>query len=137
MVYELYIAYNTWYCFVLVVQQPYNKAQTESFDFRTDIDLSGSCLLLYAWPQLSFLCTVCPTDSLCHLRQGQHKELALVCFSTFEQVAFEPIARGLQRLCNVAGTGQVQTTTVKIPASILRKQVIDLPQIESLWCCMA
>ena len=35
----------------------------ESFDFRTDMDLSGNCLLWYALPQLYFRCTVCPTPN--------------------------------------------------------------------------
>ena len=44
----------------------------------------------YARPQLFFRCTVCPTGSL--QRQSQHKELALVFFSTFEPISLTPNA---------------------------------------------
>jgi len=44
----------------------------------------------YARPQLFFRCTVCPTGSL--QRQSQHKELALVFFSTFKPISLTPNA---------------------------------------------
>ena len=72
------------------LQQPYNPAPEESFDFRSDMDLSCNCFLLYAVPQLYFRCTVCPTGSLYHPRQ--HKEFALVFFSTFEPIKLTPNA---------------------------------------------
>ena len=56
----------------------------ESFEFRTDMDLSGGGLLWCSQPQLFFQCTVCPTGSLRLPRQ--HKELVLVFFSTLETI---------------------------------------------------
>ena len=43
---------------VLVAPQPNNPALAESFDFRTDMDLSGGGLQWYAIPQLFFRCTM-------------------------------------------------------------------------------
>ena len=73
---------------VLVAPQPYNPAQADSFDFRTEMDWSSGGLLSYAQPQLFFQCTVCPTGSLRLPRQ--HKELTLVFFSTFEPIKLTP-----------------------------------------------
>ena len=69
-------------CVVLVAPQPYNPAPADSFQFRTQMDFSGGGHLWYARSQLFFRYTACPTGSLHHPRQ--HKELALVFFSTFE-----------------------------------------------------
>ena len=68
---------------MLVAPQPYryNPAPAESFDFRTDMDLSGNGpngLLWYTLPQLFFQCTVCPTGSL--QTPSKHKEGVLQHF---------------------------------------------------------
>ena len=44
----------------------------------------GGLLWYYALSQLFFWCTVCPTGS--QAVEQQHKELALVFFSTFEPI---------------------------------------------------
>ena len=73
-----------------MAQQSYNPSPVESFDVKTDLDLTGEGLLWYARPQLFFRCTVCPTGSL--RQQSQHKELSLVFFSTFEPISLTPNA---------------------------------------------
>ena len=73
-------------CVVLVAPQQYNPAPAESFNFRTEMNLSGNGLLWYARPRS----TVCPTGSLRLPRQ--YKELALVFFSTFEPITLTPNA---------------------------------------------
>ena len=76
---------------MLVAPQPYNPgpALVESFDFRTDMDLSCNGLLWYSRPQLFFRCTVCPTGSL--QTPSKHKELARVFFCTFEPITLTPM----------------------------------------------
>ena len=89
--------------------QPNNLAPAKSFIFLTDMDLSCSCLLWYARPQLIFRCTVCPTCSL--QTPSKHKELNLVFFSAFEPITMTPGAvtqrNGLPMLYDTASSSNL------------------------------
>ena len=72
--------------------QPYNPAQAESIDFRTDIDLSGNGLLWYSRPQLFFQCTArrcAPPAPFILPGRTRNLCLALVFFSTLESFTFK------------------------------------------------
>ncbi len=58
----------------------------ESFNLKTDFDLTGDGLVWYARPQLFSNCTLCPTGLQASVHSGSHKEVSLVYFSTFEPI---------------------------------------------------
>lgn len=72
----------------LIAPFPYNPNQSEEFDPKRDMDVSGQGLMWYARPQLFFNCTVCPSGR--HANKHSHKELSLVYFSTFEPINITP-----------------------------------------------
>ncbi len=48
-------------CVVILAPYPKNPNPVESFNLKTDFDLTGDGLVLYAHPQLFFNGTLCPT----------------------------------------------------------------------------
>ena len=125
--------------------QPYNPAQAESFDFRTDMDLSGNGLLWYSLPQLFCWCSVCPTGSLPTPRK--HKELALVFFSTFEPIMLTPDAvtqrNGVPMLDDTASSSNLPSLYLclarnvrvlgRVPLTRAREQPEDSNPAPQLW----
>ena len=105
----------------LCCQQPYNPAPAGSFDFRTDMDLTGNGLLWYARPQLFFRCTVCPTGSL--QTPSKHKELALVFFSTLEPITLSPGAvtqrNGVPMLYDTASSSNLPSLYLCLARNVL------------------
>ncbi len=77
-------------CVVVLAPYPNNLNPVESFNIKTDFDLTGDCLVWYARPQLFFNCTLCPTGLKASLHSGSHKEVSLVYFSTFEPIDLTP-----------------------------------------------
>ena len=77
-------------CVVVLAPYPNNPNPVESFNIKTDFDLSGDGLVWYARPQLFFNCTLCPTGLKASVHGGSHKEVSLVYFSTFEPVDLTP-----------------------------------------------
>jgi hypothetical protein len=75
---------------VVLAPYPNNPNPVESFNIKTDFDLSGAGLVWYARPQLFFNCTLCPTGLKASVQGGSHKEVSLVYFSTFEPVDLTP-----------------------------------------------
>ena len=75
-------------CVVVLAPFPNNPNPVESFNVKTDFDLQGDGLVWYARPQLFFNCTLCPTGAKGF--SGSHKEVSLVCFSTFEPIELTP-----------------------------------------------
>ena len=58
----------------------------QSFNMKTDFDLTGDGLVWYARSQLFFYCTLCPKGLKASVHSGSHKEVSLVYFSTFEPI---------------------------------------------------
>ena len=77
-------------CVVLLAPYPNNPNPVESFNVKTDFDLTGDGLVWYARPQLFFNCTLCPTGAKGSAYKGFHKEVSLVYFSTFEPIELTP-----------------------------------------------
>jgi len=77
-------------CVVVLAPYPNNPNPVESFNVRTDFDLTGDGLVWYARPQLFFNCTLCPTGLKASMHSGSHKEVSLVYFSTFEPIDLTP-----------------------------------------------
>ena len=77
-------------CVVVLAPYPNNPNPMESFNIKTDFDLSGDGLVWYARPQLFFNCTLCPTGLKASVHGGSHKEVSLVYFSTFEPIDLTP-----------------------------------------------
>ena len=77
-------------CVVVLAPYPNNPNPVESFNIKTDFDLTGNGLVWYARPQLFFNCTLCPTGLKASVHGGSHKEVSLVYFSTFEPVDLTP-----------------------------------------------
>jgi hypothetical protein len=76
----------------VVVFAPYanNPNPVESFNAKTDFDLTGDGLVWYTRPQLFFNCTLCPIGLKASVHSGSHKEVSLVYFSTFEPIDLTP-----------------------------------------------
>ena len=81
-------------CVVVLAPYPNNLNPVESFNIKTDFDLTGDGLVWYARPQLFFNCTLCPTGLKASVHSGWHKEVSLVYFSTFEPVDLTPDTGG-------------------------------------------
>ena len=78
-------------CVVLLAPYPNNPNPVESFNVKTDFDLTGDGLVWSARPQLFFnCCTLCPTGAKASVHRGLHKEVSLVYFSTFEPIELTP-----------------------------------------------
>ncbi len=77
-------------CVVVLAPYPNNLNPVESFNVKTDFDLTGDRLVWYARPQLFFNCTLCPTGLKATMYSGSHKEVSLVYFSTFEPIDLTP-----------------------------------------------
>ena len=77
-------------CVVVLAPYPNNPNPVESFNIKTDFDLTGDGLVWYARPQLFFNCTLCPTGLKATMHSGSHKEVSLVYFSTFEPIDLTP-----------------------------------------------
>ena len=77
-------------CVVVIAPYPNNPKPVESFNIKTDFDLTGDGLVWYARPQLFFNCTLCPTGLKASVHGGSHKEVSLVYFSTFEPIDLTP-----------------------------------------------
>ena len=77
-------------CVVVLAPYPNNPNPVESFNIKTDFDLTGDGLVWYARPQLFFNCTLCPTGFKASVNGGSHKEVSLVYFSTFEPIDLTP-----------------------------------------------
>ena len=77
-------------CVVVLAPYPNNPNPVESFNAKTDFDLTGDGLVWYARPQLFFNCTLCPTGFKATMHSGSHKEVSLVYFSTFEPIDLTP-----------------------------------------------
>ena len=77
-------------CVVLLAPYPNNPHPVESFNVKTDFDLTGDGLVWYARPQLFFNCTLCPTGAKGSGSRSLHKEVSLVYFSTFEPIELTP-----------------------------------------------
>ncbi len=73
-------------CVVVLAPYPSNPNPVESFNVKTDFDLTGNGLVWYARAQLFFKCTLCPTGDKGLAYSGLHKEVSLVYFSTFEPI---------------------------------------------------
>jgi hypothetical protein len=69
---------------------PNNPNPVESFNVKTDFDLTGDGLVWYARPQLFFNCTLCPTGLKASVHSASHKEVSLVYFITFEPIDLTP-----------------------------------------------
>ena len=63
-------------CVVLLAPYPNNPNPVESFNVKTDFDLTGDGLVWYARPQLFFNCTLCRAGAMGD--RGTHKEVFLV-----------------------------------------------------------
>ena len=63
-------------CVVVLAPYPNNQNPVESFNIKTDFDLTGDGLVWYARPQLFFNCTLCPAGAKGDRRM--HKEVSLV-----------------------------------------------------------
>ncbi len=63
-------------CVVVLAPYPNNPNPVESFNFKTDFDLTGDGLVWYARPQLFskfmllFNCTLCPTGLEATMHSG-------------------------------------------------------------------
>ncbi len=77
-------------CVVVLAPYPNNPNPVESFNLKTDFDLTGDGLVWYERPQLFFNCTLCPTGAKWSVYSGSHKEVSLVYFSTFEPIDLTP-----------------------------------------------
>jgi hypothetical protein len=75
-----YLYYDIVYDIVLA-PYPNNPNPVESFNIKTDFDLTGDGLVWYARPQLFFNCTLCPAGLKATMHSVSHKELSLVCLS--------------------------------------------------------
>ncbi len=75
---------------VVLAPYPNNLNPVESFNFKTDFDLTGDGLVWYARPQLFFNCTLCPTGLKATMHSGSNKEVSLVYFNTFEPIDLTP-----------------------------------------------
>ena len=94
-------------CVVVLAPYPNNPNPVESFNIKTDFDLTGDGLVWYARPQLFLSCTLCPTGfkasvtphSVLHRRQpSPHYPIPLKGRSAY-----------WTRLCrHAAGPGQRQ-----------------------------
>jgi hypothetical protein len=73
-------------CVVVLAPYPNNPNPVESFNIKTDFDLTGDGLVRHARLQLFFNCTLCPTGLKATMHSGLHKEVSLVYFSTFEPI---------------------------------------------------
>jgi hypothetical protein len=73
-------------CVVVLAPYPNNPNPVESFNVKTDFDLTGNGLVWYARAQLFFNCTLSPTGDKGSAYSGLHKEVSLVYFSTFEPI---------------------------------------------------
>ena len=69
-------------------QQPDSPNPVQSFNVKTDLDLQGCGLVLYARPQFFFNCSLCPKGAKGF--SNSHKEVSLVYFSTFEPIEQTP-----------------------------------------------
>ncbi len=77
-------------CVVILAPYPNNPNPVESFNIKTDFDLTVDGLIWYVRPQLFFNCTLCPTGLKASAHSGSHKEVSLVYFSTFEPIDLTP-----------------------------------------------
>jgi hypothetical protein len=77
-------------CVVVLAPYPNNPNQVQSFNIKTNFDLTGDGLVWYARPQLFFNCTLCPTGLKVSVQSGSHKDVSLVYFSTFEPIDLTP-----------------------------------------------
>jgi hypothetical protein len=77
-------------CVVVLAPYPNNSNPVESFNVKTDFDLTGDGLVWYARPQLFFNCTSCPTGLKASVHSDSHKEVSLVYFSTLEPINLTP-----------------------------------------------
>jgi hypothetical protein len=77
-------------CVVVLAPYPNNPNPVESFNVKTDFDLTGDSVVWYVCPQLFFNCTLCPTGLKASVHSGSHKEVSLVYFRTFEPIDLTP-----------------------------------------------
>ncbi len=77
-------------CVVVLAPYANNPNTVQSFNIKTDFDLTGDGLMWYARPQLFFNCTLCPTGHKASVNGGSHKEVSLVYFSTLEPIDLTP-----------------------------------------------
>ncbi len=77
-------------CVVVLAPYPNKPNPVESFNLKTDFDLTGDGLVWYARSQHFFNCTLCPTGAKWSVYSGSHKEVSLVYFSTFEPIDLTP-----------------------------------------------
>jgi hypothetical protein len=78
------------YCVIVLAPYPNNPNPVQSFNMKTDFDLTGDGLVCYARPQLFFNCTFCPKGLKASVHSGSHKEVSLVYFSKFEPIDLTP-----------------------------------------------
>jgi hypothetical protein len=57
-------------CVVILAPYPNNPNQVESFNIKTNFDLTGGGLVWYARPQLFFNSTLCPTGLKATVHSG-------------------------------------------------------------------
>jgi hypothetical protein len=77
-------------CVVVLAPHPNNPNPVESFNVKTNFNLTGDALVWYARPQLFLNCTLCPTGLKASVHSSSHKEVFLVYFSTFESSDLTP-----------------------------------------------
>ncbi len=81
---------TSFYPYCALPQQSEIPNPVESFNLKTNFDLTGDCQVWFAHPQLFFNCILCPTGIKASVHSGSHKEVSLVYFSTLEPIDLTP-----------------------------------------------
>ncbi len=113
-------------CVVVLAPYPNNPNLVESFNVKTDFDLTGDGpdgLVWYVRPQLFFNCTLCRQASRLlssSVLSGSHKEVSLVYFSMFEPIDLTPDSimqrAGVPILCDSASNPRLWPSWGALPS---------------------